>query len=76
MTTRTCKSGSLGHRGSIGPSCGQGLLTNRSATGHYRILMAAEDWKFGLISRADVADFIVRQVDDRVLIGATPLLIH
>jgi putative NADH-flavin reductase len=52
-----------------------GLLSNRPATGHYRILTAAHDWRFGLITRADVADFIVRQVDDRALIGATPLLI-
>jgi putative NADH-flavin reductase len=53
-----------------------GLLTNRPATGRYRILTAAGDWTFGLISRADVADFIVRQIDDRKLIGATPLLIN
>jgi len=53
-----------------------GLLTNRPATGRYRILTAAHDWRFGLISRADVADFIVRQVDDRTLIGTTPLLIN
>ena len=52
-----------------------GLLTNRPVIGRYRILTAAHDWRFGLISRADVADFIVRQVDDRALIGATPLLI-
>ena len=52
-----------------------GLLTNRPVTGRYRILTAAHDWHFGLISRVDVADFIVRQVDDRALIGATPLLI-
>jgi uncharacterized protein YbjT (DUF2867 family) len=52
-----------------------GLLTNRPAIGRYRILTAAHDWRFGLISRADVADFIVRQVDDRALIGATPLLV-
>jgi uncharacterized protein YbjT (DUF2867 family) len=52
-----------------------GLLTNRPATGRYRILKAAHDWRFGLISRADVADFIVRQVDDLALVGATPLLI-
>jgi putative NADH-flavin reductase len=52
-----------------------GLLTNRPATGRYRILTAAEDWTFGLISRADVADFIVRQIDDRKLIRTTPLLI-
>jgi uncharacterized protein YbjT (DUF2867 family) len=52
-----------------------GLLTNRPATGRYRILTASHDWRFGLISRADVADFIVRQVDDRALVRATPLLI-
>jgi hypothetical protein len=39
-------------------------------------LTAAKDWRLGLISRADVADFIVRQMDDRKLIGATPLLIN
>ena len=53
-----------------------GLLTNRPATGRYRILTAIEDWRFGVISRADVADFIVRQIDDRKLIGATPLLVN
>ena len=52
-----------------------GLLTNRPATARYRVLTAAQEWRFGIISRADVADFIVRQVDDRALIGATPLLI-
>jgi putative NADH-flavin reductase len=53
-----------------------GLLTNRPPTGRYRILTAAKDWRFGLISRADVTDFIVRQIDDRTLIQATPLLIN
>lgn len=35
-----------------------GLLTNRPASGRYRALTAAEDWRFGRVSRADVADFI------------------
>jgi len=52
-----------------------GLLTDRPATGRYRVLSASKDWRFGVISRADVADFLVRQVDDRALIGTTPLLI-
>jgi putative NADH-flavin reductase len=52
-----------------------GLLTNSPATGRYRILTVPQDWRFGRISRADVADFLVRQVDDRALIGTTPLLI-
>jgi hypothetical protein len=29
-----------------------------------------------VISRADAADFLVRQIDDRALIGTTPLLIR
>ncbi len=52
-----------------------GLLTNRPATGRYRVLTATKDWRFGAISRTDVADFLVRQIDDRALIGTTPLLI-
>jgi uncharacterized protein YbjT (DUF2867 family) len=52
-----------------------GLLTNGPATGRYRVLIASKDWQFGAISRADVTDFLVRQIDDRALIGATPLLI-
>ena len=52
-----------------------GLLKNGPATGRYRILTASKDWQFGMISRADVADFLVQHVDDRSLIGTTPLLI-
>jgi uncharacterized protein YbjT (DUF2867 family) len=52
-----------------------GLLTNRPGTGRYRVLTASKDWRFGVISRADVADFLVRQVDNRELLGTTPLLI-
>ena len=53
-----------------------GLLTNGPSTGQYRVLTAPNDWRFGTISRADIADFIVRQVDDPTLIGTTPLLIN
>jgi putative NADH-flavin reductase len=53
-----------------------GLLANGPATGNYRVLTAPKDWRFGVVSRADVADFLVRQIDDRTLIGATPLLIN
>jgi putative NADH-flavin reductase len=53
-----------------------GLLTNSPATGQYRVLTAPNDWRVGTISRADVADFLVRQIDDRALIGTTPLLIN
>jgi putative NADH-flavin reductase len=53
-----------------------GLLTSGAAAGCYRVLSVPQEWRFGVISRADVADFLVRQVDDRTLIGATPLLIN
>ena len=53
-----------------------GLLANGPATGNYRVLNRQKDWGFGVISRADVADFLVRQIEDRALIGATPLLIN
>ena len=52
-----------------------GLLKDSPATGSYRVLTASRDWRFGVISRADVANFLVRQVDDRTLIGTTPVLI-
>ena len=52
-----------------------GLLTDGSATGRYRVHTDPKDWRAGTISRADVANFLVHQVDDRALIRATPLLI-
>lgn len=52
-----------------------GGLTNRPLTGRYHVLPDMKDWRGGFISRADVADFLVKQVTDRSMIGATPLLI-
>jgi putative NADH-flavin reductase len=52
-----------------------GILTNGPATDQYRVLTASKDWRFGVISRADVANFLVRLTSDRTLIGTTPLLI-
>ena len=52
-----------------------GLLKNRPATGRYRVLTASKDWQFGAISRSDVANFLVEQIDNRTLVGTTPLLI-
>ena len=52
-----------------------GLLRNRPATGRYRVLTGSKDWQFGAISRSDVANFLVEQIDNRTLVGTTPLLI-
>jgi putative NADH-flavin reductase len=53
-----------------------GLLANGPATGNYRVLTEPKEWRFGVIRRADVADFLVQQIGDRALIGTTPLLIN
>ncbi len=52
-----------------------GGLTSGAATGRYRVLPDMKDWRFGFISRADVADFLIKQVDDLALVHKTPLLI-
>jgi len=52
-----------------------GGLTNRAATGRYKILNDPKDWRGDFISRADVADFLVKHLDDTTLFGKTPLLV-
>ncbi len=52
-----------------------GGLTNRPATGHYKVLTEMKDWRGGFISRADVANFLVKHLDDPTLFGKTPLLV-
>ena len=52
-----------------------GMLTNRAPTGRYKALTDMKDWRGGAISRADVADFLIKQIADRSMIRATPLLI-
>ena len=47
------------------------VLTTGPRRGAYRVLVDARDWRSGFISRADVADFLVRQVNDASL---TPVL--
>lgn len=52
-----------------------GLLTNGPATGTYQVLVEPTSWRAGTISRADVADFLAKQVSDRAHIGKTPELV-
>lgn len=52
-----------------------GLLTNGAATGRYKALPDMKDWRGGAISRADVADFLVKQLGDSSMLRKTPLLI-
>ena len=50
------------------------ILTDGRRTGAYRVLVDASDWRSGFISRADVADFLVKQIDNEGLIHKTPVL--
>ena len=52
-----------------------GILTNRLPTGTYRVLADPREWRNGFISRADVADFLVKQIDDDTYVGQTPVLV-
>ncbi len=53
-----------------------GLLTNGPRTGRYRALVDLEGVRGGTISRADVADFILKQAKSPEFLGKTPLLIY
>ena len=52
-----------------------GVLTNKARTGRYKVLTDPRDWRTGFISRADVADFLVKQITDDTYLRQTPLLI-
>ena len=53
-----------------------GVLTNGPRTGRYRILSKASQWRNGIISRADVAEFLVQQIGDQTYVRKTPVLIN
>lgn len=50
------------------------VLTNGPRTGAYAVLTEPEDWRAGFISRADVAEFLVKQITDDTYVGKTPVL--
>lgn len=52
-----------------------GVLTNGPETGQYQVLTEPRQWRNGIISRSDVADFLVRQIEDDSNLGKTPVLV-
>ena len=50
------------------------VLTTGPRTGAYRVLVDTRDWRYGFISRADVADFLVQQINDASLVRKSPVL--
>lgn len=51
------------------------LLTDGPAAGRYRVLTDLDSVRGGSVSRADVADFVVKQLTDRQYLGRTPFLV-
>ena len=52
-----------------------GLLTDQPRQGRYRALTDPAQWRADRISRADVADFLVREVTECEFVGKTPVLV-
>jgi putative NADH-flavin reductase len=53
-----------------------GVLTSGPRTGQYQILSELSQWRNGIVSRADVAEFLVRQIGDQTYIRKAPVLIN
>ena len=53
-----------------------GVLTGRPRTGRYKVLAEAAQWRNGFISRSDVAEFLVRQIEDESYVHKDPVLIN
>ena len=50
------------------------ILTSGPKTKAYRALVNPRDWTCGFISRANVADFLVKQIDNNSFLHKTPVL--
>ena len=53
-----------------------GVLTSGRRTGRYKIIDEPSQWRNGMISRSDVAEFLVRQIEDHTYIRKTPVLVY
>lgn len=53
-----------------------GVLTNGSFSGRYRILTEPRSWRNGIISRADVADFLLNQITSDAYLRKAPVLVR
>jgi putative NADH-flavin reductase len=52
-----------------------GVLTSGPRTGRYKVLETASEWRNGIISRSNVADFLVRLIDDPSYVRKAPVLV-
>ena len=51
------------------------ILTDGPATDRYRVVLDPADWRPGTITRADVADFLVKQIASEEYLYKAPVLI-
>ncbi|MBF9044570.1 NAD(P)H-binding protein [Rhodobacterales bacterium HKCCE4037] len=51
-----------------------GILSDNRKSGAYKVLTEKADWRNGIISRADVADFLVAAAEGPEMVGKTPAL--
>lgn len=49
------------------------VLTGVARTGRYHVLREPSEWWNGIISRADVAEFLMRQIDDLTYVHEAPV---
>ena len=53
-----------------------GVLLNGPKSSRYKVLREPSSWRNGIISRASVADFLVKQIEDRAYLRAAPVLVN
>ncbi|WP_294535970.1 SDR family NAD(P)-dependent oxidoreductase [uncultured Rhodoblastus sp.] len=53
-----------------------GVLTGGPRTGRYKVLAEPSLWRNGIVSRADVADFLVKQIEDKTYLRQSPVLVN
>ena len=74
MTTRTCRNASVRRSKLDWVIVCPVILTDGPKTNAYRALVNPRRWTWGFISRADVADFLVKQIGDDAFLHKTPVL--
>lgn len=53
-----------------------GVLFNGARTGRYKVLREPSEWRNGIIARGNVADFLIKQIEDHSFIGTAPVLVN
>jgi putative NADH-flavin reductase len=53
-----------------------GVLLNGPKSSRYKVLRDPASWRNGIISRASVADFLVKQIEDRTYLREAPVLVN